>query len=96
MSSIDPAAPDINFAVVLPSRWSHCNVQLGGGGQNGSISGLTGGPGGATYLARGYVASGSDSGHQTSDLEVAWATNDESLRNLGYMQMKKTHDAARY
>src|SRR5207248_1812990 len=23
-----------------------------------------------------------------------WATNDEAIKNLGYMQMKKTHDAA--
>jgi Tannase and feruloyl esterase len=23
-----------------------------------------------------------------------WALNDEAIRNLGYMQMKKTHDAA--
>jgi hypothetical protein len=24
----------------------------------------------------------------------SWATNEEAIRNLGYMQMKKTHDAA--
>jgi feruloyl esterase len=94
MSPIDPSAPDINFQVVLPSSWAHRIVQLGGGGQNGVIPGLTGGPGGATYLARGWVASGSDSGHQTSDQANNWAINDESIRNLGYMQMKKTHDAA--
>src|SRR6185295_5441502 len=28
---------------------------------------------------------------QTSD---EWALNDEAIRNLGYMQLKKTHDAA--
>ncbi len=64
---------------------------------------------GAPLLARGFVTFGSDSGHQaggpprggapaaaspavntTSD----WAVNDEAIRNLGYMQMKKTRDAA--
>src|SRR5438128_1880143 len=51
---------------------------------------------------------GSESGHQMaafgrgaprSDTPAAntspdWTLNDEAIRNLGYMQMKKTHDAA--
>ena len=28
------------------------------------------------------------------NLSDDWALNDEAIRNLGYMQMKKTHDAA--
>jgi pimeloyl-ACP methyl ester carboxylesterase len=35
---------------------------------------------------------GSDSGHQTGSDD--WALNDEAIRNLAFMQMKKTHDAA--
>jgi hypothetical protein len=93
MSPIDPAAPLINFRVVLPSTWTHRYVQLGGGGMNGSIPGLTGGENGVNYLARGWVAAGSDSGHQFAGGNV-WALNDEAMRNLGYMQMKKTRDAA--
>src|SRR5688500_3865934 len=61
-------------------------------------------------FARGLATYGSDSGHQmafgprrggppvpaaaganTSD---DWALNDEAIANLGYAQMKKTHDAA--
>lgn len=93
MAPVDPAAPPINFAVVLPSRWAHRAVQIGGGGMNGTVPGLTGGGGaGASFLARGWVASGSDSGHSTANNN--WSLNDESMKNLGYMQMKKTHDAA--
>src|SRR5690606_9362578 len=43
-------------------------------------------------LANGYVTYGSDSGHTVTDEE--WLLNDEAIFNLGYMQMKKTHDAA--
>lgn len=61
-------------------------------------------------LKKGFAIYGSDSGHQsirqrpgtTPDPPLAtgpttgdeWALNDEAIRNLGYMQMKKTHDAA--
>lgn len=94
MAPIDPAAPNINFAVALPAVWKHRAVQVGGGGMNGSIPVLTGGApgGGPSFLARGWAVSGSDSGHQGSGME--WALNDEAMKNFGYMQMKKTHDAA--
>jgi feruloyl esterase len=57
----------------------------------------------------GFVTYGSDSGHQSSfgrrggppaargSAEAAssdWALNDEAIKNLGYAQLKKTHDAA--
>src|SRR4029079_11614632 len=49
----------------------------------------------------GFVTYGSDSGHQSTFGRGApapgandWTLNDEAVRNLGYMQMKKTHDAA--
>ena len=94
MTPIDPAAPPINFRVALPSTWNYRYVQVGGGGMNGSIPGLTGGPGAGTptYLARGWAVAGSDSGH--SGFGAEWALNDEAMKNLGYMQMKKTRDAA--
>jgi feruloyl esterase len=62
-----------------------------------------------SLLDRGFATYGSDSGHQmafggrrgappagaaqanTSD---DWTLNEEAIRNLGYAQMKKTHDAA--
>ena len=140
-------ARPINFGVVLPARWNRRAVQMGGGGMNGTIPGLTGGgaPGSPSLLSRGIVTYGSDSGHQagfglpgvrgggrpgggpapggppttaptggrdtaaqtgggrTGGLPGAgrgaapaddWALNDEAMTNLGYMQMKKTHDAA--
>jgi feruloyl esterase len=95
----------INFRVILPASWSSHAVQLGGGGMNGSIPGLTGGEG-AVLLQQGFAAYGSDSGHQQGGFGGPrggaaaaptgndWALSDEAIKNLGYMQMKKTHDAA--
>jgi len=172
---IDPVdasatARPINFGVALPARWNRRSVQMGGGGMNGTVPGLTGGgPGAPSLLARGIVTYGSDSGHQAGfggpggrgafgrpggfgpgappapgagdagapagrgfappgqgqapgaapgagppagraagDARPGgprlggggpspadeWALNDEAMANLGYMQMKKTHDAA--
>ena len=41
---------------------------------------------------RGFATYGSDSGHANGASD--WALSEEAIRNLGYMQMKKTHDAA--
>ena len=112
MTPIDtaPTSRPINFSVVLPGSWNRRAAQIGGGGMNGVVPNLTGGPPGETSLvARGLATYGSDSGHQlsfggrrgggppataaaaTSD---DWTLNEEAIANLGYMQMKKTHDAA--
>jgi hypothetical protein len=91
-------AKPINFQVAFPASWNGRAVQMGGGGMNGTIPMLAGGP-----LAQGYVTYGSDSGHQMSfgrgpargeGASDDWALNEEAIRNLGYMQLKKTHDAA--
>jgi hypothetical protein len=69
---------------------------------------MGGGPGasGPSLLDRGFATYGSDSGHQAAfggprggappgvNVSDDWVLNDEAIRNLGYMQMKKTHDAA--
>ena len=58
-------------------------------------------------INKGFVMYGSDSGHQggmggpgavlasgpAGAKPDDWSLNDEAIRNLGYMQMKKTHDA---
>jgi feruloyl esterase len=85
-------ARPIRFGVALPAAWNRRAIQMGGGGMNGSIPGLAGGFGGASDLSAGFATYGSDSGHSTGD--SAWALNDEAIKNLGYMQMKKTHDVA--
>src|SRR5688572_16217717 len=118
---VSPDARPINFGVAFPATWSGRAAQLGGGGMNGTIPGLTGGgsPGSPSLLARGFATFGSDSGHQagfgrggrrgggapdvappvggppvTPPPSNNWALNDEAIANLGYMQMKKTRDAA--
>jgi Tannase and feruloyl esterase len=92
-------AKPINFQVAFPKTWNGRAVQMGGGGMNGAIPMLAGPP-----LAQGYVTYGSDSGHQAifgrgparGDAAASddWALNEEAIRNLGYMQLRKTHDAA--
>jgi Tannase and feruloyl esterase len=88
-------AKPILFRVSLPADWSERAAQLGGGGMNGMIPnltmtfGVTTGPG---LLERGFATYGSDSGHTMAGTD--WALSDESIKNLGYMQLKKTHDAA--
>jgi hypothetical protein len=100
-----PNGRPINFRVVLPASWTRHAVQLGGGGMNGSIPNLTGGEA-ASLLQRGFAAYGSDSGHEggfgprgggaapAAAPTGNWALSDEAIKNLGYMQMKKTRDAA--
>jgi pimeloyl-ACP methyl ester carboxylesterase len=91
---IDASAPDIGFGVAFPATWGLRAVQLGGAGMNGAIPGLGGGRGGVGP-AQGVATYSSDSGHQ--DLPngpTDWALKDEAIKNLGYLQMKKTHDAA--
>ncbi len=93
MAPIDPAAKPINFRVVFPASWTLRAAQLGGGGMNGVIPNLTGGRGGSVGPSQGVATYGSDSGHAAKEAPE-WALVDEAIKNLGYMQMKKTHDAA--
>jgi hypothetical protein len=106
--SMDATARPINFRVVLPAAWNGRAAQLGGGGMNGIIPNLAGAPpGGApSVLERGLATYGSDSGHQMAfgrgrgaappgaNPSDDWSLNEEAIVNLGYAQMKKTHDAA--
>lgn len=98
----DPNGKPINFRVLLPASWSRRAIQVGGGGMNGMVPMLRGeNPGSATA---GFARYGSDSGHQMGGFGGPgapgggggsdWALNEEAIRNLGYLQMKKTHDAA--
>lgn len=94
LEPVDQAATarPIRFGVALPAAWNGRAIQMGGGGMNGSVPGIAGGFGGPSNLSRGFVTYGSDSGHSNGDNE--WTLNDEAIRNLGFMQMKKTHDVA--
>jgi pimeloyl-ACP methyl ester carboxylesterase len=105
MLPVDPNGKPINFRVILPASWSRRAIQQGGGGMNGMITVGGGGFGGGFGRGRGgpaypgFAMYGSDSGHQMGGFGGGasgndWALNDEAIKNLGYMQMKKTHDAA--
>lgn len=102
---VDPQGWPINFRVLLPASWSQRSMQAGGGGMNGTI---TVREGRNPLLNKGFVLYGSDSGHQAGGMFGGtlkplasgpsagdeWALNDEAIQNMGYLQMKKTHDAA--
>jgi len=94
MAPIDKSitARPIKFAVKLPASWNYRSVHQGGGGMNGTVPNFSGGGPGMGNFMTGFVLYGSDSGHSSTDSE--WALNEEAIRNLGYMQLKKTHDAA--
>lgn len=61
--------------------------QAGGGGMMGGMGGFGGMGGGAPAQAGPTLPTGPSGGDD-------WALNDEAIKNMGYMQMKKTHDAA--
>jgi pimeloyl-ACP methyl ester carboxylesterase len=90
---VDPKGYPINFRIVLPAKWGRRAAQQGGGGMNGIVPGINVG-----LLGQGFATYGSDSGHQGGFGKggggAAWALNEEAIRNLGYAQMKKAHDAA--
>jgi feruloyl esterase len=104
MAPVDksPGARPIRFAVALPASWALRAAHMGGGGNNGTIPRLTGGimRGGAPLVQQGFATYGSDSGHQGGGPGAQdpsaneWALNDEAVANLGYLQLKKTHDVA--
>jgi feruloyl esterase len=104
-----PTARPINFRVVLPAKWTRRAAQLGGGGMNGVVPNLTSGPnapllrGFATYGSdSGHQSAGfgrrgnppAPTAAPAPNTSPDWTLNDEAIRNLGYMQMKKTRDAA--
>lgn len=110
MLPVDPNGWPINFRVLLPANWRLRGMQQGGGGNNGVLLVGTGmnanttlSKGIAIYGSDGgHQASGAGqwggapikhlaTGPTTGD---EWALNDEAVRNLAYLQMKKTHDAA--
>jgi hypothetical protein len=103
-------AKPINIRVALPASWSHRAAQIGGGAMDGFIPNLLGSVdqfSRSSLVQLGFATYGSDSGHQsgpgmgpargaggTGTSSGDWALNEEAMKNLGYMQLKKTHDAA--
>ena len=109
MAPGDPRGKPINFRVVLPGKWSRRAAQLGGGGMNGIIPnvnrndllakgfvtfGSDSGHQMGGFPGMGMPRGGAGSPPGGPAVGDDWAVNEEAIRNLGYMQMKKTHDAA--
>ncbi|HXW05258.1 MAG TPA: tannase/feruloyl esterase family alpha/beta hydrolase, partial [Vicinamibacterales bacterium] len=104
-----PGARPILFRVVLPAGWVRRAAQIGGGGMNGVVPNLTGPQtpltrGFVTYGSDSGHQSAGFGGRRgvpppggpppATDTGLEWTLNEEAIRNLGYMQMKKTRDAA--
>ena len=83
---VDPKAPNIEFALAIPTVWNQQTWQIGGNGSNGFVPllatlarGISGSPLGSLYpphvpfpITEGFAAFGSDSGH--SGAEGTWTT----------------------
>ena len=98
---VDPAAPNMQFEVNLPSTWNERALQFGGGGFDGSLVTGLGNyalqpSSGASPLAQGFVTLGSDGGHTggAAAFDGSFGLNDEALLNYGQLSVKKTHDVA--
>ncbi|MFM9879122.1 MAG: tannase/feruloyl esterase family alpha/beta hydrolase [Burkholderiaceae bacterium] len=97
---VDASAPDITFAVNLPSNWNSKAIHFGGGGFNGTLIDGTeqirfGSGEKPAPLALGYATYGDDGGHQSGSItDGSFAVNDESLANYGGNSLKKTRDVA--
>ncbi len=104
---VDPEGWPINFRLLLPEKWSKRAMQQGGGGMNGTITvregnnpmlqkgfALYGSDSGHQVEPRGYPGAPQQellaTGPTTGD---EWSLNEEAIRNIAFMQMKKTHDA---
>jgi len=100
IAPVDASAPNINFAVNLPTQWNGKGIQFGGGGFDGTLIDGTETvrfalPDDPAPLSRGYATWGDDSGHQSSSItDGRFAVNDEALANYGGDTLKKTHDVA--
>lgn len=102
ITSVDTAAPPINFAVNLPlANWNGRALQSGGGGLGGQLITAPGNKASGRFdpnpvnvpypITQGYVTFGSDNGHAARDF--AFTRNDEAVRNWAYEEIKKTRDA---
>jgi feruloyl esterase len=101
--------PDLNGAQYAidgrsPAQWGFVTYGSDSGHQAAFRPGR-GGPGGAGFARGGMRRGGAPDavtggrGRAPAPVPAAadaneWALNDEAIRNLGYMQLKKTHDAA--
>jgi feruloyl esterase len=97
---VDPAAPNIEFNLALPTAWNSKIMMLGGGGYDGSIPDVSSSPMiSPTPLQRGYAVFASDSGHEAiafASADGSFGMNDEALHNFAGDALKKTRDAAIY
>ena len=98
---VDPTALLINTQLNLPTSWNGKKLQFGGSGYNGAlVTGLdpsrNAPPDVPRPITRGYMTTGTDSGHQNqAGVEAyAFALNQEALVNFAYASYKKTHDVA--
>ncbi|MEN5179782.1 tannase/feruloyl esterase family alpha/beta hydrolase [Comamonas testosteroni] len=101
IAPVDPAAPAIKMALILPQEWNGKVVMLGGGGYNGTLPNLFSYPaapasqGPYPLLSQGYAVFASDSGHQAGPAgsrDGSFGMNDEAMANFSGAALKKVSD----
>jgi feruloyl esterase len=97
MNGIIPALAGPQLAQGYATYGSDSGHQAGGfpgGAPPGGLAALKGGGGGDGKGGAFLKSPGAPKGPAGPNPNDEWALNDEAIRNFGYMQMKKTHDAA--
>jgi hypothetical protein len=83
----------IRFEVWLPDKeWNGRILGVG----NGGFAGVIGYDGLATYLKRGFVVSGTDTGHQANGTDASWAyRHPEKVKDFGWRSIHLTAERSK-
>ena len=82
---------EIHFEVLLPDAWNFSFLMGGGGG---FVEGVANDQ--VASVDSGYASAGTDTGHQSSGLQAAWALNNRERQiNYGHLGVHRTAVVAR-
>ncbi len=85
---------EVKFSLLLPDAWNRKFLMGGGGGFVGSVVNQAQEMQGVVNT--GYATAGTDTGHQGSAIDAAWALNNlERQVNFGYLAVHRTADASK-
>ena len=82
---------EIKFLALLPANWNGRFLMGGGGGFVGEVNAPSG-----DELTAGYATAGTDTGHEGSGIQAAWALGNEERRiNYGYLAVHRTAETVK-
>jgi tannase/feruloyl esterase len=82
---------EIRFSLLMPDEWNHKFLMGGGGGFVGTVQNQA-----QSVVNAGYATVGTDTGHQGSVTQAAWALNNpERQENFGHLAVHRTAEVAK-